>query len=266
MNKTDFTPDDRRERQRVYFKMLAEIGVTKHLGSLKATDEMLELCHVGEGSHLLDVGCGIGLTPPYLVKEYGCRVVGIDLVPRMIARSLEQARRDGITEETAFCAADAQALPFADGLFDVVMIESVNVFVPDLPRAFGEYLRVIRPGGYVGMNESTWLESPSEEAVAYMEKIGAHLRTREAWEAQLSAAGLEDVVARDYALDLRQEAKGRLRRFGCNGMLRALVGIFPAIFKNAESRALLKEAMGQMPNSVTRIMGYGVYVGRKPSP
>ena len=62
------------------------------------------------------------------------------------------------------------------------------------------------------MNESTWLEPPTQDAVDYMAKIGARLLTAEEWEALLVGAGLQDVVARAYRLNYREEAKGRIEK------------------------------------------------------
>jgi ubiquinone/menaquinone biosynthesis C-methylase UbiE len=246
-----------------YFDMLADIGITKHMGSLKATEEMVGLCQIGADSYVLDVGCGVGLTPSYLARNYGCRVMGVDIFPGMIERSKEQAQRDQVEDRVEFRVADAQELPFEDDLFDAVIVESVNVFVPDMPRAFEEYARVTKPGGYVGMNESTWLEPPAQDAVDYMAKIGARLLTAEEWEALLVGAGLQDVVARAYRINYREEAKGRVKRFGFGGMMRGLLRIFPVYFRNPSAQAVLKQAFSSMPRLIAETMGYGVYVGRK---
>ena len=58
--------------------------------------------------------------------------------------------------------ADAQCLPFADRTFDAVICESVTAFVPGKLRAVAEYARVMRPGGYVGLAEGTWLTPPHD--------------------------------------------------------------------------------------------------------
>ncbi|MCP4543003.1 MAG: methyltransferase domain-containing protein [Chloroflexi bacterium] len=73
--------------EETYFELLADTGLTKHLGSLRATAELVDLCHIGEGTYVLDVGCGVGATPCYLVKRYNCRVMGVDLLEKMIEHS-----------------------------------------------------------------------------------------------------------------------------------------------------------------------------------
>lgn len=253
--------ESRRKTQNAYFTLLADMGITKHVGSLKATEEMLQLCHIDRNSYILDVGCGPGITPCYLAKTYGCRVAGVDIVPKMIERANELAQRKGVTTQCEFHVGDAQDLPFEDNIFDVVIVESVNDFLPDRPKAFHEYVRVTKPGGYVGVNESTWLERTSG-AVDFMTGIGADALVEVEWIALLEEAGLQEIVAHAYPPNIREEAKGRLKRYGMSEMFRAFGRVIPAFFK-AESRGVIATAMANAPKHIMKIMGYGVYVGRK---
>ena len=110
------------------FDFQAEVGLTKQIGGLKTTEELTELCHINEGKYVLDVGCGVGVTPCYLAIKYGCKVVGIDIFDRMIERSNERARRERVEDRVKFRVADVQSLPFTDNLFDIVIGESVIAF------------------------------------------------------------------------------------------------------------------------------------------
>ena len=56
------------EIARDYFEFIAKLGMTKHYGSMEATRELAELCHIGSGQLVLDVGCGVGATPVHLAK------------------------------------------------------------------------------------------------------------------------------------------------------------------------------------------------------
>jgi len=114
------------EKKQTFFDFAAEVGLTKHLGGLGATEELIELCHIGEGKYVLDVGCGAGVTPCFLAKRYGCRVVGVDISEGMVERSKERAKREGVADGVEFRVADAQDLPFEDDLFDAVITESVT--------------------------------------------------------------------------------------------------------------------------------------------
>src|SRR5581483_7253810 len=79
---------------------------------------------------ILEVGCGWGELAEWLARETGADVIATDLSPRMV----ELARDRGVAAEIA----DVQALPFADGKFDVVVAAWMLYHVPDLDRALGE--------------------------------------------------------------------------------------------------------------------------------
>ena len=125
------------------------------------------MCCLGPQTNFLVIGCGIGATPCYLAQKYGCRGMGIDLSQGMVDWSRKRAQQAGVAGRLEFRVADAQQLPFEDESFDAVLCESVNAFIPDRARAFREYARVVRPGGYVGMNECAWIQSPPQALVDY---------------------------------------------------------------------------------------------------
>jgi SAM-dependent methyltransferase len=250
--------------EETYFEFLASMGFTKHIGSMQATEELIELCRIGDGTYILDVGCGVGATPCYLAKTYNCRVVGVDLLERMVEQSRERARTMGVEDRVEFRVADARDLPFDDDLFDAVIVESVNVFFKDKRRAMDEYVRVTRPGGYVGITEMTWLKPPTPEEVEYYRKtVYTDSMEADGWRELLESVGLKDVVANAYKVDIPSESKGRIRRYGCRGMVKALRNVLVAFFREPSSREFLKDVTSSLPKDMLGGLGYGVYAGRK---
>jgi len=252
-----------------FFDFAAEVGFTKHLGGVEATEKLVELCHIDAGSYVLDVGCGAGATPAYLAKKHGCCVVGVDVSPRMIERAQQAAEREGVVNQAEFRVADAQDLPFEDNLFDAVITESVAAFPEDKQRAAKEYARVAKPGGYVGLNESTWLKTPAPpELLAWVsQEVGAQVKplTREEWAALLEDAGLKDLIVSIYHVDPRDEAGAMMRRYGCLGMLRVWGRMLRLYFQNPAYRRFVKRVSqgGVVPENLNEYFGYGLYVGRK---
>jgi SAM-dependent methyltransferase len=217
------------------------------------------------------VGCGIGLTPCHLAKNYGCQVVGVDLSEKMVEWSRKRATRKGVADRIELRVADAQQLPFEQDRFDAVLIESVNAFVPDKPRAFAEYARVLRPGGYVGMNEGTWVKSPPPaELLKFIERsMQAEFQPPEAWKALLSGAGLEITAARVYRIHmLRQRLDENAGMDGHDWLdrMRAIGSFIRAYATDPRMRSYAKEIMPS--RSVIRelfeYLGYGNYIGRRP--
>jgi len=246
-----------------YFEMLAGLGMTKHIGSLTATEELVDLCHIGQDSYVLDVGCGVGATPIYLAKRYGCRVVGVDITEKMIARSNERLRGSGLEGKVEFRVADAQDLPFEDATFDAVIAESVLAFIDDRQATLREWMRVTKPGGYVGFTEATWTGTPPKDLDEYMYRIAAgQVEVAEVWEELLKGSGLVDTVAGSYKVDMKAEASGRIERLGLKSTLAAFPRMFSVLFKDPGSRKIMKSALS-FPKSAFAYMGYGVYAGRK---
>jgi ubiquinone/menaquinone biosynthesis C-methylase UbiE len=182
------------KHQLEFFDFAAEVGLTKHIGGVEASDMLSELCHIGQDSYVLDVGCGVGATPCYLARRYGCQFVGVDIAPRMIERSRERARRERMADQVEFRVADAQDLPFEAGLFDAVITESVTAFPEDKQKAVREYARVTKPGGFVGLNEATWLKTPPPpEVVAWAgQDLGANVMPDPGWMERAAGGGWAD--------------------------------------------------------------------------
>lgn len=257
------------EQEQTFFDFAAEVGLTKHLGGVRATEELVELCHLGKGQYILDVGCGAGVTACYLAKRYGCRLVGVDISARMIERSRERAKKERVADRVEFRVADAQDLPFEDDLFDAVITESVTAFPEDKKGAVKEYARVTKPGGYVGLNESTWLKSPPPpEMVAWASQdVGANVNplTEAGWKELLEEAGLTEIVVRIQEIATQNEARGILQRYGCGGMLSVWWRMVRLYLRNPAYRRFVKgvREQGVKPKNLEEYFGYGLYVGRK---
>jgi arsenite methyltransferase len=254
-----------------FFDFAADVGLTKHIGGVEATEELIQLCHINQDQYVLDVGCGVGVTPCFLAKRVGCRVMGVDISSRMVERSLERTRRERVTDLVEVREADAQDLPFEAGLFDAVITESVTAFPADKQKAVNEYARVTRPGGYVGLNESTWLKvPPPPEIVAWASQdLGANIKPLipADWAGLLESAGLTGIMAKTYQIKTRDEERGILQRYGLGGLLGILARMLSLYFRNPAYRKFVKEASqaGIMPDNLSEYFGYGLFVGQKPT-
>jgi ubiquinone/menaquinone biosynthesis C-methylase UbiE len=102
----------------------------------------------GHYARSLEIGSGTGyftlnLLRAGLIGEATCS----DISPGMLETLAANAGRLGLEVRTE--PADAERLPFADGSFDLVLGHAVLHHIPDLPRAFAEFERVLAPGGTV---------------------------------------------------------------------------------------------------------------------
>jgi len=246
-------------------ELLAYVGTTKHMGGLSATEELAELCRISAGRYVLDIGCGVGATACYLAKEYGCRVVGVDISEGMIEGARQRAIREGVEDQVEFRVADAQDLPFEDGLFDAVLVESVIAFIQDKGRVMREMVRVTKEGAYVGLNEVTWIKTPPPEelveSVVRIWEVEADIPTPEGWERLMQDSGLRDILARNYSFSARREFS-EFRRYRLRDFWRMFTATLSLYMRSSAFRKYMKGRQ-RLPKRIWEYLGYGIYVGRK---
>ncbi|MBC8331226.1 MAG: class I SAM-dependent methyltransferase [Anaerolineae bacterium] len=248
----------------LYFDMQAKMGHTKHLGGLAATQKLAEFCHLAPGTMLLNVGAGAGISAAYMAANYGCRVVGVDILPGMVASATRWANEQNLSEQIEFRLGDAQNLPFDDNQFDALICESVNVFVPDKAKAMREYLRVLKPGGHIGLTEAIWVNDPSPETEAIIiEATGQQLQASAVWENLLKEAGFVGVVVENHAMTMRAEGRNQSALLTARNYIRILGRFIGIMISDRETRSLMKY-MSSNPRQYFHYMGYGLYAGRKP--
>jgi len=248
----------------MYFDMQAKIGHTKHLGGLFATDKLAEMCDLEPGKTLLNVGCGSGISAAYVAEKYGCRVVGVDLLPGMIESAKRWAEAKGVAEQTEFRLGDAQELPFDDDQFDALICESVNAFVPDKEKAMHEYMRVVKPGGYIGFTEAIWVKTPSDTVAEIVaEATGQQFHMPEVWEALFENSGLVELHSENHHLSMRDEARNQGGLVGFRDYMKIMGRFFRLLFSDKETRSLMKY-VGSNPRQYFEYMGFGIYTGRNP--
>src|ERR687898_1205694 len=111
-------------------------------------EELCEALDVRSGQTVLDVAAGNRNVSLAAARRW-CDVVATDYVPALLDRARERAEAERLA--IRFQEADAEALPFADGSFDVVVSTFGVMFTPDQDRAASELLRVCKSGGKIGL-------------------------------------------------------------------------------------------------------------------
>ncbi|HEY7195636.1 MAG TPA: class I SAM-dependent methyltransferase [Gaiellaceae bacterium] len=105
------------------------------------------------GATVLDVACGTAAVSIELVRRYGCRVVGVDQSPEMLAEGRRRADQAGLQGRIELEEGRAENLPFDDGGFDHLTFTYLLRYVDDPAATLAELARVVRPGGTIGMLE-----------------------------------------------------------------------------------------------------------------
>lgn len=112
-------------------------------------EDLVEELAILPDERVLDVACGSGNGALAAARRAWGNTVGADFVPALLDRGRERADAERL--EIEFVEADAQDLPFGDGVFDVATSVFGAMFAPDQERAAAELLRVVKPGGRIGM-------------------------------------------------------------------------------------------------------------------
>ena len=131
-------------------------------------EELCEALDLRAGESVLDVAAGNGNVSLAAARRW-CEVVATDYVPALLDRARERAEVERLP--ITFREADAEALPFPDGSFDVVVSTFGVMFTPDQERAAAELLRVCRRGGKIGL--ANW--TPEGFIGQLFKTIGRHV-------------------------------------------------------------------------------------------
>jgi SAM-dependent methyltransferase len=248
-----------------YLDLQGLAGVSKHSGGFPATEELLAMCHIQDAQEVLEVGCGIGVGAAYMARTYGLRVVAVDLSEKMLDWARQRVQQEDVADKVEFHQASVLELPFDADRFDAVICESVLAFVQDQPAAIAEMVRVLKPGGYVGLNEVVWLEEPPEGLAQKADpggSLGTYILTADGWRKQWAASGLEEPEVRVYPVDAAQEVRSRIAWIGWRQVLRAWRRILPLYVRKPAMRSALKGLM-DTPREWFAYLGYALLAGRK---
>ena len=142
----------------------AVIGTTLQI----VGETLCEAANVRSGEQVLDVAAGNGNATLAAARRFA-RVTSTDYVPALLEKGAARARAEGLAVD--FQVADAEALPFPDGSFDVVLSTFGAMFTPQHTRPATEMLRVLRSGGRIGL--ANW--TPEGFIGQLFKVIGAYL-------------------------------------------------------------------------------------------
>jgi ubiquinone/menaquinone biosynthesis C-methylase UbiE len=126
----------------------AVIGITLQI----VGEHLCEAVDVSAGQRVLDVAAGNGNVSLAAARR-GCEVTATDYVGALLEGTAARAASEGLKIEVR--EADAEALPFDDESYDVVLSTFGVMFAPNQERSAAEMERVVRPGGRIGLANCT---------------------------------------------------------------------------------------------------------------
>jgi ubiquinone/menaquinone biosynthesis C-methylase UbiE len=158
--------DQFKERQRVVWDAGDFDQIAKMIHSVG--EGIVDSAGIGSGDTVLDVACGTGnATLP--AARRGATVTGLDLTPKLLRDAEANAGAEGL--EIEWVEGDAEALPFEDESFDVVISTFGCMFATRHEVAAQEIARVLRPGGRIGI--CSW--TPTGRIGGFFQVIARHV-------------------------------------------------------------------------------------------
>ena len=251
-----------------FLQRTKDMGIVGHRGGLKATRELLQMCDLQAGQRVLEVGCGSGHTACTTAKQHEASVTAVDRETHLLARAGERARSMRVEQSVTLTCADARRLPFEDASFDGVICESVLAFLEDKADALREFHRVLKPGGFLAINEVTFLTPPPDDFLAAIRgaapKVpGALAVPVDPQEHQrlLEEVGFRAVRVETGDVSLRQLTLEQMQIDG----FRAFKPILASLFDREMRKSVYRRQMGEAQRTFTAHTGYGLYFARKPA-
>ena len=182
---------------------------SKRLPAGVAKVTYLGLLNITAGDHVLDVGCGSGAVTREIAKRVGSRglAVGLDPRPALLAVARELAQQSTLGDCVEFREGSALRLPFPDRSFDAVVCVTVLSHVPKGETAIPELVRVLRPGGRLGVfdldTDMTAFTHPDRALTRRIVAAASDATAVNGWLVRLlpslfQQAGIVDVRARGF--------------------------------------------------------------------
>ena len=210
------------------------------------------------GERVLDVACGTGIVVREVLPVVGPngRVTGADFSPAMLAVARSRVPGEAPVE---WYEASAEALPFSDAAFDLVLCQQGLQFFPDKPGAIREFRRVLAPGGRVALSVWQALEyNPAHKAIneATVRLLGTPALavgfsvSAQELEALLSGASFQDIAIEPVTMTLRFPSADRFVRLSMLAGA-AVLPIF-AELDEAERANLLEAAQQELSATLQR--------------
>ncbi len=171
-------------------------------GGVDLVRQIALLSGMSEGDEVLVVGCGKGESLEYFVQEYGVRGSGVEHDARLVEETTDRFRDLGIATRAQIQQGVADALPYRDAIFDVVVGEIGTTTRSGPAGAVKQIARVTRPGGTVVLVQPVWKApvDPVRRAVL-AEHLGVHPQMLVEWKRLLRTHGVAEILVEDWSDD-----------------------------------------------------------------
>ena len=122
-------------------------NITEKKAQVLMHDLLAKSLRITKNQIILDAGCGQGSVSTYLVKKYGCKIIGITIVPFEIDKAKRLAEKLGVSSNLEYHLMDYSNTNFEDNKFDAIYAIESFVHSPAPRDTLKEFFRILKPGG-----------------------------------------------------------------------------------------------------------------------
>lgn len=225
---------------------------------------LAELAGIEPGSHVLDIGCGLGGSSRWLARELGCTVLGITISPVQVETARHLTREAGLENQISIEIQDANELAFSEERFDVLWIIECSEHLTDKVAFFRTCARLLRPGGRLAV--CAWLAAEPEGRTARHDQLIAEvchgmlcpslgsLREHIRW---FKEAGFEKVQAEDVTSQVARTWEL------CLPLLRLPPALALLRLADEQTAAFARSFTSIRSAYATGAMAYGMFAARR---
>jgi len=232
---------------------------------IQLMERLAEKAAISRGTHVLDIGCGLGGSAFWLANQYDCHVTGITISPVQARIATKKAKAKGLADRLQFLVIDANVWQPQLESTDAIWIMESSEHFRDKKCFFERCASALKPGGVLAV--CAWLrgERPTqgdeEELVATIGKamLSASLDTLSQYAAWMREANLEVETAQDITRNIAPTWEY------CSRMAKRLPVRWLVHFADAPTRRFVK-SFPLMTQAYTKgAMAFGLFVARKPA-
>ena len=239
-----------------YLEAIASIGGgSLHPGGFHHTLKVLRNLCISCDDIIIDVGCGTGRTACHLAKTYGAHVFALDNSEKMLSKA--RARAESEKTDVYFVFGDVLDMPFREQAADLVMIESVLVFLPTF-KGIKECFRVLKRKGILVDIELLAKDSLPPEVREQAKAVCGlpQIPTFEEWQQAFEQAGFSQIAASFKNFPGPLDNLKEIFYGGVNQLLS------PELMGNVNLARPLQEYQGLMQRYRSHF-GFGTFIYRK---
>jgi ubiquinone/menaquinone biosynthesis C-methylase UbiE len=173
-------------------------------GGVDSIVTIAQRAFIRQGQRILDIGTSTGITSIELARLTGATVQGIDINPTSLEEARRRAARYRVDHLCSFHQQDATRLDEPDESFDLVFCGNVTSLISKRDRALGEYVRVLKLGGFVAAIPMYYIKPPSDalvDAVREAIKVRIEPLYKSYWADFFAVPPLQPCFCQDFAFD-----------------------------------------------------------------